>query len=67
MRNRRCTTRQLSDPPKTFDQWLISFLVIGIFGTIVLAKWDWDVWKRFAVVFWLIVGAWLVFALCLSG
>ena len=59
--------RKLQDePPVGPEEWIISFLVTGIPGVIVLAIWNWEVWKKYALISWLVIAAWFVFVL-LSG
>ena len=59
--------RRSQEPPKTCGQWLMAFILTGICGIVVLAIWDWDVWKKFAAVVWLFIAAWIVLSLCLRG
>ena len=63
----RKPTRQYPtvERPKTCGQWLLAFLLTGPIGIFVLAIWDFDVWTKFALVFWLVIGALVVFSLCL--
>ena len=48
--------RELTEPPKNFEDWLLAFLITPICGVVVLAIWDYDVWKRFARIVWSILG-----------
>ena len=58
--------RRSEEPPKTCGQWLIALLLTGLFGIVVLAIWDWEVWKKFALVAWLLLGAWIIFSVCVG-
>ncbi|MXZ02752.1 MAG: hypothetical protein F4Y88_03500 [Chloroflexi bacterium] len=54
--------RQLSEHPKLFSDWVLAFLLTPVIGVVVLAIWDYDVWKRFAKIVWGATGLVLIVA-----
>ena len=55
-----------SEPPVSCGQWALACLLTGLIGMAVLAIWNWDVWKKFAIVLWAVLGTLLVGSFCVA-